>query len=369
MKVMLAIFKLDKLGGKERDCIAIARHLAARGHDVTVLTTSADVPGIDDLKLVTLRARGLANHALLRDFARGVIERKLRAEPDALLSFERIPDADFHYAADGAAILREWRLWSWPPRRRTRLALERAVFASPAATRLFFMTERQRDEYIIAYDFEPSRATVLPMILHDDRYAAARKLGAGDSRKDRGRKDLGVAADELLAVSVAVDPKLKGVDRSLAALTLYPKLHLVIAGSDAPWLHRRVVRLDLESRVHIVPYVAEVMDLIATADFMLHPARSEAAGQVIGEALLAGVPVLASAACGYADEIARSGAGMVLPDPFQQDALVNGIAHMIDALPAMRKAAAVRARSLLQQRGAWLSVIAERIERGAAKPR
>ncbi|ABD08928.1 Glycosyl transferase, group 1 [Rhodopseudomonas palustris HaA2] len=357
MKVMLAIFKLDRLGGKERDCMAIARHLAARGHDVTVLTTSADVAAIDDLRIESLRARGLANHVLLRNFARDVIDRRQRERPDALLSFERIPDADYHYVADGAAILRAWQLLAWPPRRRAKLALERAVFAAPAATRLFFLTERQRDEYIIAYDFEPARASVLPMVLHDDRYAAARKLGAS-----RWRSELGIPGDALMAVSVAVDPKLKGVDRSLAALASYPKLHLVVAGSDSPWLHRGVVRRDLERRVHIVPYVAEVMELIAAADFMLHPARSEAAGQVIGEALLAGVPVLASAACGYAGEIERSGAGLVLPEPFQQEALVAGIAAMIDALPAMRKQAAARAKSLQQQRGAWLLAIAERIE-------
>ncbi|MCG6207540.1 glycosyltransferase family 4 protein [Rhodopseudomonas sp. HC1] len=361
MKVVLAIFKLEKQGGKERDCVAVARRLAARGHDVTLLTTSPDV-GTHDLRIETLRVSGLANHVLLRDFARAVIAYKQRTEPDALLAFERIPGSDYHYVADGAAILRDWRLLAWPPRRRTKLALERAVFASPAATKLFFLTERQRDEYCIAYDFEPSRANVLPMVLHDDRYAAARRLGAA-----RWRADLRIPDDALLAVSVAVDPKLKGVDRSLAALKLYPKLYLVVAGSDAAWLHRRVVRLDLEARVRIVPYVSEVMDLIAAADFMLHPARSEAAGQVIGEALLAGVPVLASAACGYAGEIERSGAGLVLPEPFQQDALVNGLATMIDTLPALRTAAAVRATSLQQQRGAWLSAIADTLERGAAR--
>lgn len=364
MKVVLAIFKLDKQGGKERDCVAVARHLALRGHQVTVLTTSTEVPGIGDLRIETLRVRGLANHVLLREFARAVIAYKRRAAPDALLSFERIPDADYHYVADGAAILRNWRLLAWPPRRRTKLALERAVFASPAATRLLFLTERQRDEYYIAYDFEPSRASVLPMVLHDDRYTAARKLGA-----THWRADLRIPDDALLAVSVAVDPKLKGVDRSLAALKLYPKLHLVVAGSDSAWLHRQVVRHDLETRVRIVPYVSEVMELIAAADFMLHPARSEAAGQVIGEALLAGVPVLASAACGYAGEIERSGAGLVLPEPFQQEALVNGLASMIDTLPALRAAAATRSKTLQQQRGTWLSAIADSLEHGPSRAR
>ncbi|WP_420135108.1 glycosyltransferase family 4 protein [Rhodopseudomonas sp.] len=361
MRVMLAIFKLDKQGGKERDCLAIARHLAARGHDVTVLTTSAEVAGIGDLRIEKLRVRGFANHVLLREFARAVIAHRQQANSAVLLSFERIPGVDYHYVADGAAILRDWRLLAWPPRRRTRLALERELFATPSTTGLLFLTERQRDEYFIAYDFDPSRATVLPMVLHDDRYIAARNLGA-----TRWRADLRIPDDALLAVSVAVDPKLKGVDRSLAALKLYPKLHLVVAGSDSAWLHRRVVRHGLETRVHIVPYVAEVMELIAAADFMLHPARSEAAGQVIGEALLAGVPVLASAACGYAGEIERSGAGVVIPEPFQHEALVNGLADMIAGLPAMREAAAARSTSLHQHRGAWLAAVAERLERGAA---
>ena len=362
MKVVLAIFKLDKQGGKERDCVAVARHLQLRGHDVTVMTTSAEVADIGDLRIETLRVRGLANHVLLREFARAVISRKQRAEPDVLLAFERIPGCDYHYVADGAAILRAWRLLAWPPRRRSKLALERAVFASPSTTQLFFLTERQRDEYCIAYDFEPSRASVLPMVLHDDRYAAARQQTGG-----QWRSDLQIPDDALMAVSVAVDPKLKGVDRSLAALKLYPKLHLVVAGSDAAWLHRQVVRHDLETRVRIVPYVSEVMELIAAADFMLHPARSEAAGQVIGEALLAGVPVLATAACGYVGEIERSGAGLVLPEPFQHEALVNGLATMIDTLPALRAAAAARAKTLHQQRGAWLSAIAGSLERGARK--
>jgi UDP-glucose:(heptosyl)LPS alpha-1,3-glucosyltransferase len=360
MKIMLAVSQLHKQGGKERDCIAIARHLVGRGHDVKILTMSDNVAGLEDLQLVKLAVRGFANHTRARRFAKAVLERKLRERPDAVLAFERIPGADFFYAADGAAILQESRLLSWPPRRRTRWALERGVFADPVDTHIFFLTERQRDEYIIAYDFAPSRATVLPMILHDDRYEAARKLQPG-----KWRAQLGIAADAPLAVSVALNPKLKGVDRSLNALRHFPHLQLIVAGSDSDWLRRRVERLKLAGRVHIVPYVAEVIELIADADFLLHPARLEAAGQVIGEALLAGVPALVSGACGYAGEVAKSGAGLVPPEPFTQQALVTGIATMIGSLAEMRQAAAEQAAQLQQHRGRWLSVIAERIERRA----
>jgi UDP-glucose:(heptosyl)LPS alpha-1,3-glucosyltransferase len=102
--------------------------------------------------------------------------------------------------------------------------------------------------------------------------------------------------------------------------------------------------------------------LIADADLMLHPARSEA-GQVIGEALLAGVPALVSGACLYAEELERCGSGIVLPEPFEQRTLVAGIATMIGSLPELRKRAADYAPCLHRERESWLALATEWIER------
>jgi UDP-glucose:(heptosyl)LPS alpha-1,3-glucosyltransferase len=161
MKLLLAVWQLEKQSDKERDCVAIARHLAGRGHDVSILTSSPALSDLADLRLVTVRARGLTNHRKARNFARALWERRRQHQPDALLSFELVPGADFHYVADAAAILRD-HLWSWPRRQRIRLALERGVFAAPSRTVLLFRTAQQRDDYQIAYDFDPSRAVVLP---------------------------------------------------------------------------------------------------------------------------------------------------------------------------------------------------------------
>lgn len=360
MKVMLAVYQLGTRGGKERDCVAIARYLARRGHDVTILTTSANLPGLGDLRIATVPNTGFANYARARGFADAVLARKLRERPDALLAFERIPGADFFYAADSAVILQPPRLLSWPPRRWTRLALERGVFSALSQTHVFFVTARQRDEYAAAYGFDPSRATVLPLILHDDRFDALR--GGPTSRL---REVLGISQDALLAVSIAVNPKLKGVDRTLDALQQFPQLHLAIVGSKPRWLRRLVERLKLTDRVHIVPYFSDIMKVISASDFMIHPARSEAAGLVIGEALLAGVPAVISGLCGYSPEVERFGAGIVLPEPFRREDLVAGIAAVIGSLPAMRQAAADQSLCLQQQQGSWLAAIAERIEQGA----
>lgn len=363
MKFVLAVFQISKRGGKERDCLAIAQHLAARGHHVTVVTTSpnADVP--HPLHAVTLPRSGISNHARARNFAHAVTDYAAAARPDALIAFERIPGADFYFAADAAIAPRLSGFGSFLPRRRTYLALERGVAGAAAPTRIFFLTQRQRDEYTSFYGLDPSRSIVLPLILHDERYETA------GTSLDRGRirTQLGLPEHALIGVSIAVQPRQKGVDRSLAAVAAHPGLHLAIAGSSEGWMKQQAQTLKIADRVHILPYVQNVIDLMRAGDFLIHPARAEAAGQVIGEALLAGTPAIVSGICGYGEAVASSGAGIVLPERFRQPALVQAISTMLEQLPEMRRAATAEAVRQLPLRGRWLSVIADEVEAHAAR--
>lgn len=360
MKVVLAVFQFDKRGGKERDCLAVARALDARGHDVTIVTTSKASPDPAPWRVATLPKRGWSNHARMRNFASGVKAHAAAARPDAVLAFERIPGADFYYAADAAIAARKsgWRVW--PPRMKTYFALERGVFAPPSRTRLFFLTERQRAEYATAYGFNGARAIVLPLILHDERYEAAQHPAA----RETTRSNLKLPQDAIVAVSVAVKPKQKGVDRTLEALIDHPSLHLLIAGASDGWIAQQARARGVAERFHVLPYVANVMDLMFAADFLAHPARTEAAGQVIGEALLAGTPAIVSDICGYASEVQRSGAGLVIPEPFDPHVFSRQIRTMLDDLPQMQARARAMAAQLQQQRGQWLKVIVDALEAG-----
>ena len=359
MKVVLAVFQLDSRGGKERDCLAVARALKAHGHDVTIVTTSKASPDLSPWRVTALAKRGLSNHARMRNFANDVKNLATVEPPDAVLAFERIPAADFYYAADAAIAMRKsgWR--AWLPRLRTYLALERGVFAPPSRTRVFFLTERQRDEYVAAYGFDIAHAIVLPLILHDERYEAAKHPAA----RETTRSHLKLPQDAIVAVSVAVKPKQKGVDRTLEALADHPSLHLLIAGASEDWIAQQARARGIAERVHILPYVANVMDLMFAADFLAHPARTEAAGQVIGEALLAGTPAIVSDICGYAREVQQSGAGLVVPEPFDPHVFSGQIRTMLNDLPQMKASARAKAAHLQRQRGQWLKVIVDAVER------
>jgi len=361
MKIALAIFQLEAMGGKERDCLAIAAHLIQRGHDVSLVTTRAR-----DLAfpITVLPAKGMSNHGRARAFADAVIAWHKREAPHLLLSFERVPGADFYYAADDTVAARMAGAKRFLPRGRTYLQLERGVFDNPHA-RFFFLTDTQRARYAAHYDFDPARGIVLPVILHEERYIALRTA----AERDATRREIGLPQDAVAALAVAVKPKQKGLDRSFAALAHFEHLHLVSVGSTEPWIMREATALKIENRVHVLPYGTNVMSLMRACDFLLHPARAEAAGQVIVESLLAGRPAIVSGLCGYAGAVASSGAGIVLREPFDPQELSTAIATMLAQRDTMTAAAATKAEHLHAERGRWLTVIADALERAGAAQR
>ena len=70
----------------------------------------------------------------------------------------------------------------------------------------------------------------------------------------------------------------------------------------------------------------DIPDLLAAGDLLIHPAHAENTGTVLLEAIAAGLPVIATDVCGYADHIVKAVAGKVLASPFDQDELNRELA-------------------------------------------
>ena len=58
---------------------------------------------------------------------------------------------------------------------------------------------------------------------------------------------------------------------------------------------------------------------IPVADLLAHPARVDVTGAVILEAVINGLPVVATDCCGFAPHVVRSGAGKVIRTPFDAE--------------------------------------------------
>ena len=68
------------------------------------------------------------------------------------------------------------------------------------------------------------------------------------------------------------------------------------------------------------------------ADLLVHPALAEAAGIVLLEAVVAGLPVVVTDVCGYAHHVKAARAGIVLPSPFSQEQLDRAVMRNIDGV-------------------------------------
>ena len=88
--------------------------------------------------------------------------------------------------------------------------------------------------------------------------------------------------------------------------------------------------LGVAERVTWLGHREDMPQVMAAADLLLHPSRNDTTGTVILEGLVNGLPVIATAVCGYATHITAAGAGAVIAEPFKQSAFTAAIKNAQD---------------------------------------
>ncbi|MFZ5738078.1 MAG: glycosyltransferase family 4 protein [Pseudomonadota bacterium] len=343
MKIALAIVSLFPSGGLQRDCMGIARRLMGRGHDVTILASRRQGELPSDLTIELLPVSAWSNHGRDRAFAAAVARRK--AEFDRLAGFGKLTDLDVLYCADGCDKARPAR-WSdrFTARRRIKLSLEAASFAPGRPTRCLLLSQNQLDDFARAWGTEPERLALMPPTI--DRTRRHPEFRA-DGTRERIRRELGIATDAVVWLAVAAHPTTKGLDRAIAALPEFPDARLVVAGVAEGTKQGRLIRrlggdAKVSERIGLLGMRRDIPELMAGADLLVHPARVDTTGTAILEAVVNGLPVIATAVCGYSVHVAAAQAGVVMPEPF-------GPGNLIEAL---RQASAPARRAQWSRNGA-----------------
>lgn len=339
MQLAFALFHYFPYGGLERDMLAIARACLGRGHDVTIYTGSWQGERPADLPVVELGACGRSNHASNADFARR-LQRALRERPEAIVvGFNKMPGLHVYYAADTcfahkAYAERNW-LYRLTARCRQFLAMERAVFARESRTEVLMISPAQIGVYQHYYGTPPERLHLLPPGIRRERVMPADY----DHQREALRQQYGLPDDQFLLLAVGSGFRAKGLDRSIRALGALPealrrRCQLWVAGQDKEASFRKLaLTLGLERQVRFLGGRDDVSQLLWSADLLLHPAYRENTGTVLLEAMVAGLPVIASAACGYAPYIESYVMGEVLSEPIAPDSMAAAIERLLDADP------------------------------------
>ena len=335
MQLAFALYKYFPFGGLQRDFLRIALACQARGHTIRVyvLEWSGEIP--TGFEVVTVPVRALSNVRRYEKFL-AWMRQDLRQRPaDRVVGFNKMPGLDVYFAADPcyeekARSLRG-PLYRLSGRYRHFAAFERAVFAPESHCRILMISSLQQPFFEKHYATPPERFHLLPPGISPDRRAPA------DAPEIRAafRQEFGLDSDELLLLQLGSGFKTKGLDRSLKAVAALPealrsRTRLIAIGQDEPApFQRQAQGLGLAAQVSILPGRSDIPRFLLGADLLIHPAYNENTGTVLLEALVAGLPVLTTAVCGYAHYIEEAEAGCVIAEPFVQECLDTTLANML----------------------------------------
>jgi glycosyltransferase involved in cell wall biosynthesis len=114
---------------------------------------------------------------------------------------------------------------------------------------------------------------------------------------------------------------------------------LLVAGSGAElasWRARAETN-GTASRMTFLGYRTDVGDLMAAADLLVHPARYEAYGLAVHEALCCGVPAIVSSCAGVVERLPESLAGLLIHDANSADDLAARLLYWRDRALDLRE--------------------------------
>ena len=157
-----------------------------------------------------------------------------------------------------------------------------------------------------------------------------------DGRGGDVRRDLGVGAAPLVGLFSRLAPW-KGQHVLIEALRDVPEAHALLVGDAlfgderryADALRRRVAEAGLAGRVHFLGFRRDVPDLLAAVDVVVHASTApEPFGRVIVEGMLAGRPVVATAAGGALEILTDGETGRLVP-PGDAHALGRALADLL----------------------------------------
>ncbi|HFS5793418.1 TPA: glycosyltransferase family 4 protein [Citrobacter werkmanii] len=327
MNIAFCLYKYFPYGGLQRDFLRVALTVAARGHHVQVFTQSWQGERPEGLEIILVPVTARTNHGKNEQYYQWVQNYLSQHPVDRIVGFNKMPGLDVYYAADvcyAEKVAREKGFFYKLTRRyRHYSAFEKATFQQGSGTTLLMLTDKQIVDFKQHYHTESQRFRILPPGIYPDRKYS---LQPENSRQIVREKN-GIGLDQFLLLQVGSDFKRKGVPRSLQALASLPetirhRTQLMVVGQDKADRYRAQARqLGIEEQVQFFSGRDDVAELMSAADLLLHPAVQEAAGIVLLEAVVAGLPVLTTEVCGYAGYITAAQCGVVIPEPFAQDNL------------------------------------------------
>ena len=355
---VLHIHRIGGIGGSERHLLTLLPALAKRGVDVRFL-------GLDDRsrapdpfyeRLTVPYERVPASHDVDPLLAVRVVRAVRDAQAD--IAHTHLVHADV-YGALAARRLVSTKHNDDPFRAGPFRFVERLL--ARRAARVIAITDALARFQIERVGIPAQRLVVIPYGLDDlpERW--------GENPPDAVRSEARV----LLAVC-RLEPQ-KGVDVAVRALARVrerePAAELVVLGEGPELAQLEALARGLQVPVHLLGRVPDVGAWLRRAALLVHPVRWEGFGLAVLEAMLAGLPVVASRVSSLPELVVDGQTGVLVP-PDDPDALTAGIETALAARDRLGAAGRRRAQetfSVARMADATLAVYEQVLS--ASRPR
>ena len=231
------------------------------------------------------------------------------------------------------------------PRHRTFQALMQRQYADHGQI-VLALSRTSAADFQRFHGVAPKRIRIVYNGVDTERFSP----GQCQPHRQQTRRRLGLSADGVMALIVAHNFRLKGVDTLLAAmrrLQAGPQVRLVIVGGKHvdSW-RRRVARLGLSEQVIFAGRVDDPLPYYAAADCYVHPTYYDPCSLVLLEAAACGLPLITSRYNG-ASEIFHDGEDVLLvDDPADAAAMAAAMRILLDSSTRRRLGEAARATIL-----------------------
>jgi len=153
-------------------------------------------------------------------------------------------------------------------------------------------------------------------------------------RRLEWRQRWGIDPSETLALFVAMNYRLKGLEpllRALRHLADQPNFRLLVIGNPRTKCYEQIAqRLGVASQVLFAGHCMEMRNAYFAADFLVHPTFYDPCSLVVLEALACGLPVVTTRYNGASELLSPLGEGYVVNDPHDDERLAWCMRQLLD---------------------------------------
>jgi glycosyltransferase involved in cell wall biosynthesis len=186
----------------------------------------------------------------------------------------------------------------------------------------------------------PDRIKTVGVVVDGPAVAAASMTARSASARTHARRSLGISEDAVVVGSVGRLTVQKAPEDFLAAMTLLRRRGTVgvwIGGGELDGrIRRKAERLTVP--VHLVGEQPDVLGLLPALDVFVLPSLYEGLPTAVIEAMICGVPVVATAVNAVPDVVIPGETGLLVP-PRRPDLLASAVRHLLDSPESARRLA------------------------------